>query len=88
MSIIEVSKASFENCFKNRMLETLLKRDFLRISAVHSGEWLNRLTNDTVVVANAYVEIIPGMAGMMVKMVSALVIIIAMELRFAVILIP
>ena len=86
--LTELSRASFENCFKNRMLETLLKRDFLRISAVHSGEWLNRLTNDTVVVADACVDIIPGMAGMMVKMVSALVIIIAMEPRFAVILIP
>ena len=86
--LTELSKADFENIFKERLTETLLRKDYLRVSAVHSGEWLNRLTNDTVVVANSYVEIIPGLAGMAVKLVSALIMIIALEPRFAAILIP
>lgn len=84
----ELSRASFENLFKARLMGILLKKDYLRVSAVHSGEWLNRLTNDTVVVANSYVEIIPGLVGMSVKLVSALVMIIALEPRFAATLIP
>ncbi len=84
----ELSKASFENIFKQRLTETLLKKDFLHVSAVHSGEWLNRLTNDAMVVANGYVEIIPGLAGMAVKLVSALVMIVALAPRFGAILIP
>ena len=84
----ELSKSSLENIFKTRLMRTLLRKDYLPVSAVHSGEWLNRLTNDTVVVANGYVEILPGLAGMIVKLISALVMIIALEPRFAVILIP
>ena len=84
----ELSRSAFENLFKARLMETLLRKDFLRISAVHSGEWLNRLTNDTVVVANGYVEIIPGLVEMVVKLISALIMIVALEPRFAAILIP
>lgn len=84
----ELSKATLENIFKDRLMEQLLHRDFATISAIHSGEWMNRLTNDTVVVAEGYVEILPGLAGMIVKLVSAMVMIIALDARFASILIP
>lgn len=84
----EFSRANFENIFKLRLTETLLEKDYLRVSAVHSGQWLNRLTNDTVVTANAYVEILPGLAGMIVKMIGALIMLVILEPRFAAILIP
>lgn len=86
--LTELSKSTIENLFKARLMGSLLKKDYLRISAIHSGEWLNRLTNDTVVVANGYVDIIPGLVGMVVKLVSALVMIIVLESRFAAIFIP
>ena len=86
--LTELSKSTLENIFKGRLTDTLLNRDFLRVCAVHSGEWLNRLTNDTKVVADAYVDILPGLAGMVVKLVSALVMILVLEPRFAAILIP
>ncbi len=86
--LTELSKAAFENIFKRRLTETLLRRDYLRVSAVHSGEWMNRLTNDTVVVANACVEIVPGLAGMVVKLISACIMIIVLEPRFAAVMIP
>lgn len=41
-----------------------------------------------MVVANSYTEIIPGFVGMAVKMLSALVMITVLDLRFALILIP
>ncbi len=86
--LTELSKSAFENLFKTRLVKTLLHRDYLQVSAVHSGEWLNRLTNDTVVVANAYVEILPGLTGMVVKLLSAVAMIISMEPLFAALLIP
>ena len=86
--ISELSRASLENLFKERLMSGILRKDFGRVSAVHSGEWLNRLTNDTVVVANSYTEIIPGFAGMAVKMISALIMIIVLDTRFALIMIP
>ena len=84
----ELAKSTIENTFKGRLTDTLLCKDYLRVSAVHSGEWMNRLTNDTVVVANGYVDIIPGLLGMAVRLISAIVMIIVLEPRFAMIVIP
>ena len=84
----ELARAEIENIFKKRLLSQILKKDFSAVSAVHSGEWLNRLTNDTVVISQSYVEILPGLIGMIVKMISALVMIILLDYRFAYIFIP
>ena len=84
----ELSRASLENLFKQRLLNNILTKDFGTVSAVHSGEWLNRLTNDTVVVSQNGVEILPGLVGMIVKMVSAAAMMIVLDYRFALILIP
>ena len=50
----ELSKSTLENIFKERLMKYLLTKNYSAVEAVHSGEWLNRLTNDTVVVANGY----------------------------------
>ena len=84
----ELSRSTLENLFKTRLASAILYKDYLTVSAVHSGEWLNRLTSDTSVVANHYVDIVPGLNGMVVKLVSALVMIILLEPRFAAILVP
>ncbi len=84
----ELSRAEFENVFKKRLMDTLLSREPGYVSAVHSGEWMNRLTNDTVVVANNYVDIIPGIAEMAIKLLSALLMIVILEPAFAMILMP
>ncbi len=84
----EKTKSVMENAFKGRLTETLLHREYSAVSAVHSGEWMNRLTSDTVVVAEGYAEILPGLAGMAAKIISALAIILALEPLFALVLIP
>ncbi len=84
----ELSKAEIENVFKQRLMRNILNKDLARVSAVHSGEWLNRLTNDTVVVTTGYVEILPGLAGMVVKLISALVMILIIDIKFASVIIP
>ncbi len=84
----ELSRASLENTLKERMMKHLLNKNFAAVDAVHSGEWLNRLTNDTVVVANGYAEILPGVAGMTVKMISAVIMIILLQPWFAWIMLP
>lgn len=84
----ELSRASLENIFKKRLMSYLLTRDFSAVEAIHSGEWLNRLTNDTVVVANNYTEILPGLAGMAVKIVSAAVMLIILQPWFTWVILP
>lgn len=84
----EKSRSSIENALKSRMFSSLLTKDYASVTAVHSGEWLNRLTSDTVVCANGVVEILPGVVGMLVKMFGALLMILALEPKFAFILFP
>lgn len=86
--LAELSYSTFENIFKERLLNNILNKDFASVNSVHSGEWLNRLTNDTVIVANGYVDILPGLTGMIVKMVSALIMITAIDYRFACVIVP
>ena len=86
--LTELSKSALENAFKERLVGVLLRRELLRVGAVHTGEWLNRLTNDAKLVADGWADILPGLAGMAVKLVSALAMIIALEPGFAAILIP
>lgn len=86
--LYERFRSTIENIFKRRLFAQILHRDYARVSAVHSGEWINRLTNDAAVVANGYTEILPGLTGMLIQLVSALVMIVALDLRFAAILIP
>ena len=84
----ELSRAAFENTFKDRLMRQLLHRDYAAVSAIHSGEWLNRLTSDTVVVTGGCVEILPGLTGMFVRLISALIMMVALDIRFASFIIP
>ena len=69
----EYAASGMENCFKARLFEQLLTRDYAHITAVHSGEWMNRLTSDVVVVADGMTVILPDVIGMLVKLVGAVV---------------
>ena len=84
----ELAKAEMENLLKNRLFAVLLQKDYSAVSALHSGEWMNRLTNDTKLVAEAYAEILPGLMGMGSRMLGAFVMMLALDPRFAIILLP
>lgn len=84
----ELACSTYENAFKSRLFGELLSRDFGSVTAIHSGEWMNRLTSDTAVVADGLASIVPGVAGAAVRIVGALTMILVIEARFAYILIP
>ncbi len=84
----EESRSSIENALKDRLFSEILKKDYASVTAVHSGEWMNHLTSDTVVCANGAVEILPNVVGMLAKLFGALIMILALEPRFAIILVP
>lgn len=83
----ELSKASLENTSKSRLFKQILNRDYSYISSVHSAEWMNRLTSDTVVVSTGLTEIVPGILGMMAKLIGALSMIVFLEPRFIYVLV-
>ncbi len=86
--LTEWTHSTMENRFKSRLFSNLMRRDYAMITAVHSGEWMNRLTSDTLVVANGITHIVPGLAELVVKLVGALIVITALEPLFTMILIP
>ncbi|MCM1530218.1 MAG: ABC transporter ATP-binding protein/permease [Alistipes sp.] len=84
----EQTRSAVENVLKKKLFSELLRKSFASVTAVHSGEWMNRLTSDTVVCANGVTEILPNVLGMMVKMSGALAMIIVLQPEFAYILFP
>ena len=84
----EWCRAQLENLLKQRLFSCLLRKDYTSVTGVHSGEWMNRLTSDTVIVANGLTSILPSAGGMLVKMAGALAAILFLEPLFAAILIP
>lgn len=84
----ELSRSSIENTLKSRLFDTLLKKDYASVKNIHSGEWINRLTSDTKITADSTVDILPGITGMVVKMIGAFVMLTIIEPRFVMVLIP
>jgi ATP-binding cassette subfamily B protein len=86
--LLEYTKSAVENQVKGRLFSTLLTKDYAAVTAVHSGEWMNRLTSDTVVVADGVTTILPGVVSMLVKLIGALVLILYLVPEVAWVLIP
>src|SRR5699024_6121927 len=42
----EWTSSTVENRFKSRLFACLLYKDYAAVTAVHSGDWINRLTSD------------------------------------------
>ena len=84
----EFSAADLENRLKERLFSKLLRKDYAAVTALHSGEWMNRLTNDTAVVARSATNILPNLAGYSVRLVGAVGALIFLEPRFATVILP
>lgn len=68
----ELARATLENRYKSRLLRCIFTGDYAAVCATHSGEWLNRLTSDTQVVANGMADIIPGLLSMAAKLLGGI----------------
>ena len=86
--LMEYTASTLENRFKERLFNVLLTRDYGSVTRIHSGEWMNRLTSDTKITADGMTQILPGTAGMAVRMAGAVTGILILEPAFLWILIP
>ena len=80
--------ARLENVLKRRLFDTLLCRDYASVTAVHTGEWMNRLTSDTSIVARGAAQILPNVGGMLVKMTGAFGAILILQPLFGILVVP
>lgn len=84
----EWTSSTVENRFKSRLFACLLYKDYAAVTAVHSGDWINRLTSDAREVTGGVLTIFPGLAGMVVRLVGALAALFFLTPAFFYVLIP
>lgn len=86
--LYEWTSSTLENQFKERLFSCLLHKSYASVTTIHSEEWMNRLISDTTVVTSGLIQIIPGLTGMLTRLVGALAAIFLLEPLFFAILIP
>ncbi len=74
----EWSRSLLENRFRERVFDAACHSDLERVASLHSGEWTMRMSSDARVVAKGVTGIVPGVAGMSVRMVGAIVMLVAL----------
>ena len=82
--LTEFCFATLENTFKHRLFRSLLKKDYSSVTATHSGEWLNRMTSDTRVVADGITNILPNATATVVRMAAALILLVMLTPAFGI----
>lgn len=79
----EKTKSAIENKLKRRAYETILTRDFATLSDYHTGELQNKMTNDTVIIADGITTVLPNVTAMLVKIIGAVFVLMSLDSRFA-----
>ena len=57
--LVEYTRSDFENSCKTKIFSAVMRKDFSTVTSVHSGEWLNRITSDTTILADGLVQLFP-----------------------------
>lgn len=79
--------AKLDMSIKSKLFHDMLQKDYSEISGYHSGELMNRLTNDVGVVTSAVVSIVPSLVFYIVKIVGIFYILISIDIIFALVFI-
>ena len=78
--------AQLDRDWKKELLHHLLNGDYADVSAYHSGELINRMTNDVRVLDEGIVSILPNLAAMLTKLIAAAAVLVSLEPVFGVII--
>ena len=74
-----------EMSIKTNVFNRLLKKDISDIYKFHTGELLNRLTGDVLVVTNAFTSIVPVVVSLLTKLIGAFAMLFWLDPSFALI---
>ncbi len=84
--LTEWLRATLDRDWKQDILHHLLRGDYGSVSQYHSGELINRLNNDVRMVDEGIISALPGMVSMVVRLISAMIALVALEPWFALII--
>lgn len=84
----EKGKTVLEGKFRLHVFSQLMGRDYYSVTKVHSGEWMNRIVSDSAIVVNTVASAFPELTGSMVRLVGALISLLDIVPRLALLIIP
>ena len=84
----ERARTMFQNILRLRFLVKVLHAELSSVQAVHTGEWMSRLTDDARIVASGATTVGPSAAGMLAQLVGSLALLAIMVPQIAWMLIP
>ena len=82
----EKLRAELDRDWKKQFLHRLLHGDFASVSAYHSAELINRLNNDVNKINDGVLNILPGAASMVVRLVAAVLILGTLDIHFVLVI--
>lgn len=79
--------AKTEILFKSKLFSSILKKDYSKITAYHSGELMTRLTSDISIMSEGIITLAPSIVAMITRLVFAAAGLIILDPRFALVFI-
>lgn len=69
--------------YKTDLFSSILKKDFMTVSRLHSGELMTRLTSDVTVVSTAVTTIVPNVVSIITRLICAFAVLFFLDKWFA-----
>ena len=79
-------QGKIEISIKTELFSSILKKDYEKITSIHTGELMTRLTSDVSVVSDGVVTILPSAVAMMTRLVCAFAALFSLDRMFSLIL--
>lgn len=76
-------RARMEINFKSKLFKSILKKDYSKITAYHSGDLLTRIGSDITVVTEGVISLLPGVMATIVGLVCAFFGLVSLDSTFA-----
>lgn len=80
--------ATLEKAFRLRAFSQLLQRSYAKVSAIHTGDWMNRITSDTTAIIGGILRVLPELCGMLVRLLGAFFALVTIVPQVALLLLP
>lgn len=78
--------AQLDRDWKKELLHHLLRGDYVEVSGYHSGELINRMTNDVRILDESLVSLVPNLCAMLTKLIAVAVVLIGLEPVFGMVI--
>ncbi len=69
---------------KTELYQTILRKDYMKISEYHSGELLNRINSDMSIISNGLIQMIPNIFFYLAKIVACFLALYVLDPFFAI----